>query len=39
MSTTGATRPTGSIDERSGDRSNHPVPVARRLVTETKAAF
>jgi hypothetical protein len=39
MSTTGATRPTGAIDERSGDRSNQRAHVARRLVTETKAAF
>jgi hypothetical protein len=38
MSATGATRTTG-FDERSGDRSNSRGHAARRLVTETKAAF
>jgi len=40
MSATGATRPSGSLDERFDDRSssNH-VNRARRLVTETKASF
>jgi hypothetical protein len=36
MSVTGATRPTGAIDERSADRRPR---TTRRLVTETKAAF
>ena len=39
MSATGATRTPGSIDERSGDRSNGRGHAARRLVTETKASF
>ena len=40
MSATGAVRPTsGSIDERSDDRSTRSAPRARRLVTETKASF
>ena len=40
MSATGAIRPTsGSIDERSDDRSNGRAHAARRLVTETKASF
>jgi hypothetical protein len=40
MSATGAVRPTsGSIDERSDDRSRGRAPRARRLVTETKASF
>jgi hypothetical protein len=39
MSATGATRTTGSIDERSDARPNGRVHDARRLVTETKAAF
>jgi hypothetical protein len=36
MSATGATRPTGAIDERSRDGRTR---TTRRLVTETKAAF
>ena len=39
MSATGATRTTGAIDERSLTRSNDRPHAARRLVTETKAAF
>ena len=40
MSATGAVRPTsGSIDERSDDRSIRRAPRARRLVPETKASF
>jgi hypothetical protein len=39
MSTTGAARSTGTIDERSGDRLNRPARSPRRLLTETKAAF
>ena len=39
MSTTGATRATSSIDERSADRSNGRPHAPRRLVTETKASF
>jgi hypothetical protein len=40
MSATGAVRPSsGSIDERSDDRSIRRAPRPRRLVTETKASF
>jgi hypothetical protein len=39
MSATGATRTTGAIDERSLTRPHDRPHAARRLVTETKAAF
>jgi hypothetical protein len=39
MSTTGAARSTGTIDERSGDRLSDRPRSPRRLLTETKAAF
>ena len=39
MSATGATRTTGAIDERSVTRPTARPHAARRLVTETKAAF
>jgi hypothetical protein len=39
MSATGATRPSGVIDERSEPRRNDRAHTARRLVTETKASF
>jgi hypothetical protein len=39
MSATGATRTTRAIDDRSGDRPTGRTHTARRLVTETKAAF
>ena len=39
MSATGATRTTGAIDERPGDRLSGRTHTTRRLVTETKAAF
>ena len=39
MSATGATRPSGAIDERSQPHRNGRAHTARRLVTETKASF
>jgi hypothetical protein len=39
MSTTGAARSTGTINERSGDRVDRPGRSPRRFLTETKAAF
>jgi hypothetical protein len=39
MSATGATRTTGALDERSATRHDDRPHAARRLVTETKAAF